>query len=220
MSVTTSTRTDGDMHPHRTAPSDLGRRRRALVDLPWTMLDQIHGVGTVTVDHPGAGDGATGDVVVLDCDDAAVGVWAADCAPVAVIAPDGVVALVHAGWRGLAAGVLAAACDAVGVGVGGRRPGVAVLGPCIRACCNEFGRSDLDAVAAGCGLRAEQVTATTSWGSPALDVPAAVRAALQERTVMLVDEASCTGCDQRWFSHRRRHDLGRHVTAVWREAIT
>src|SRR5215204_267810 len=58
----TSDRSDGDFHAGhawagRPEGGDLDRRRRALVDLPWTMLDEHHGTTVVRVDAPGDGDG-------------------------------------------------------------------------------------------------------------------------------------------------------------------
>jgi copper oxidase (laccase) domain-containing protein len=65
------------------------------------------------------------------------------------------------------------------------------------------------------------VRATTGWGTPALDLPATVRAALAEQGIDgLVDEAPCTACDDRWFSHRARGETGRFATLAWLEAET
>lgn len=211
--VLTSVRDDGDMHPRRVAPAALERRRRSLVDLPWTMLDQQHGVGVVRVQTPGEGDRRCGDVAVLETDAAAVGVWAADCAPVVIVASDGRAAVVHAGWRGLAEGVLDVACAALGAGAS---TAAAVLGPCIRPCCYEFGPSDLEAVAEGAGVPVAAISGVTRDGRRALDVPATVREALGRRGIAVVDDGVCTACDPRWFSHRRG-DPERHVLAVWSE---
>lgn len=214
MHVVGSDRADGDLHPFRVRSDLLAERQRSLVDLPWTMLDQIHGTGVVIVDAPGAGDGRQGDVALLEVADAAVGIWAADCALVVIVAADGRVAALHAGWRGLAAGVLDVACDALGTS-GSAASATAVLGPCLRACCGEFGRSDLETVAAGAGVGPGIVGSTTTWGAPSLDVPATVGAALARRGIAVHDDGGCTRCDDRWFSHRRG-DVGRHVVAVWR----
>lgn len=212
--LVTSDRSDGDLHPGRVGRERLERRRRTLVDLPWTMLDQLHGTTVVRVRTPGEGDGRVGDVALLEASGAAVGVWAADCAPVVIVTSDGRVAAVHAGWRGLAAGILDVACDTLGVGAPGRSA-VAVLGPCIRSCCNEFGRLDIEAVAMGGGVELDVVESVTRWGTRALDVPAVVVGALARHDVLVLDDRTCTRCDERWFSHRRG-DAARHVVAVWR----
>jgi copper oxidase (laccase) domain-containing protein len=120
---------------------------------------------------------------------------------------------VHAGWRGLEAGVLQRAVQAArGLGATDLR---AVLGPCIHAECYEFGPADLDAVAAKLG---DGVRALTADGRPALDVPAAVAVALKEAGVTQLDDvAVCTACSQDYFSWRARGELGRQAMVVWRD---
>ncbi|MEX0847014.1 MAG: polyphenol oxidase family protein [Ilumatobacteraceae bacterium] len=208
-----STRDDGDFHIEQ--PRDvLDATRRAFVDLPWSQPDEVHGIVIGVVERPGHLDGAVADALVTDCADSVVGIWVGDCAPVALVSAGGRIAGVHAGWRGIEAGVLAAAVSAV------RRdadePVEAVLGPCIHACCYEFGHDDLARMVARFGRR---VVGTTVSGAPALDVPAAVAAALAEVGVEVVDQGGCTSCHaERWFSHRARAERGRQVMAVWRSA--
>jgi copper oxidase (laccase) domain-containing protein len=92
----------------------------------------------------------------------------------------------------------------------------AVVGPCIHPCCYEFGAADLHRLA---DLLGGDVVARTREDAPALDVVAAVRAALGEVGVVLDDRSTCTGCAaDRYYSHRARRDTGRHVMAVWRTA--
>ncbi|HEY9557143.1 MAG TPA: laccase domain-containing protein, partial [Acidimicrobiales bacterium] len=63
-----------------------------------------------------------------------------------------------------------------------------------------------------------QVRSTTTWRTPALDLPAVVAAALQEVGVeSIADESGCTACDLRWFSHRARGDVERFATLAWIE---
>ena len=120
---------------------------------------------------------------------------------------------VHAGWRGLAAGVLERTVEAA------RRAGAtelrAVLGPCIHPECYEFGASDLDVVAARLG---NGVRAVTAAGEPALDVPVAVSAALKDAGVTeLVDVDVCTACNDDYFSWRAGKDLARQAMVLWRD---
>ena len=140
----------------------------------------------------------------------ALAVFTADCAPVALGSPEGVVGVVHAGWRGLEAGVVEAAVAAMR-GLGATRVD-AVLGPCIRAGCYEFGDADLDRLAARFG---PAVRALTSGGRPSLDLPAAVAAALVAAGADLVDDhGGCTACSRDWFSHRARGETQRQATVV------
>jgi len=127
----------------------------------------------------------------------------ADCVPI-VLVGDGAVAVVHAGWRGLAEGVVEAAVAAMG-GVH-----AAHVGPHIRAGCYEFGERDLDEVAARLG---DHVRGTTTWGTPALDLTAGVRAVLGE--VPVEDAGACTACTDLYFSWRARREAARFATIAW-----
>lgn len=220
LAIRCSTRSDGDFHRTNQPPDSLESVRRAFVDLPWTMLDQRHGTHVVRVDTPGRGDGTVGDIAISNCVDAVLGCWVADCAPLVLIGDGREFAVVHAGWRGLAAGVIDAAIDAF------TEPVVeALLGPAIGPCCYEFSRPDLGLVAAGVGVEPDAIASTTTWASLALDVPAAVAAACRARGIPLrdlIDGRSCTGCRYDGFSHRVRSEPQRHVVAVWRpcEAVS
>jgi YfiH family protein len=196
----------------------LAARWRAVAERPVVWLDEEHGADVVVVGSDGESDGpresCKGDALVTADSHCALGIWVGDCAPVAFVSDEGVVGAAHAGWRGLAAGVLRETASAM------RRLGAtridAVVGPCIHAECYEFGADDLDTLAAGFGAG---VVATTSWGTPALDLPAAARAALAAADVTVVDIGSpCTACDDRYWSHRARRDRERHGMAVWLEA--
>jgi len=184
-----------------------------VVDLPWTWLHQVHGADVVTVEAPGAHAGAPADAAVTATPGAAVAVTTADCAPVVLLA-GGAVGVAHAGWRGLEAGVVAAAAQAMADL--GHPPERAVIGPCIRADRYAFGPADLDRVA---GRWGDGVRATTPEGVPALDLAAGVRAALAEAGVTAVDDAgTCTAADAtRYWSHRARAEAGRIATVAWIE---
>jgi polyphenol oxidase len=214
--VVFTTRADGDLghggeYVHAVRP-DVEARRRAVVDLPWTWLRQVHGDRVVRVTGPGAAAGERADAAITDQPGCALAVLTADCAPVALVATEGVIAVAHAGWRGLAGGVLERTVEAV------RALGAtdvhARLGPCIHAGCYEFGAADLDLVARRLG---DAVRATTSRGTPSLDVPAAVRAALARAGVDSVDDVGvCTACSPLHFSHRARREAARQALVVWR----
>jgi YfiH family protein len=119
-------------------------------------------------------------------------VFTADCLPVAVAGPLGV-AMLHAGWRGLAGGILAAGVEAV-------EGTSAAIGPGIGPCCYEVGEEVLDAFS---GLGEGVATGRM------LDLPEAARRQLAAAGVERVESAGlCTGCEtELFFSHRR--DAGR-----------
>ena len=215
--VVFSGRAEGDLGSARergpAGPSaEVRRRRRELVDREWTWLRQVHGADVVTVCSPGDQAGAEADAAVTAHPEAALAVLTADCAPVALSSPEGVVGIAHAGWRGLAAGVIERTAAAM------RELGAttveAALGPCIHAECYEFSEPDLRRVAAVLG---DGVRGRSAGGAPALDLPAAVRLSLAQAGVALVhDDDLCTACAvDRCFSHRARGEAERQATVVW-----
>jgi polyphenol oxidase len=194
-------------------PTVLAARRARIVDRPWTWLHQVHGATVVPVDRPGAEAGAEADAAVTAAEGAVLAVHTADCLPIALLA-DGAVGVVHAGWRGLAAGVIGAAVDAVRAA--SPEPVRAFIGPCIRARCYEFGVDGLEPIVAALGA---EVRATTAWGTPALDLVAGARRALADAGVTEVaDGGICTACSPVHFSHRARGDHGRQALVAWLEA--
>jgi polyphenol oxidase len=182
-----------------------------LADAPWTWLRQVHGSRVVIVDRPGACRSEEADAAVTVCADAALVVRTADCAPIGLASPEGVVGVVHAGWRGLMAGVVEKAVSAM------RSLGAsnvtAALGPCIAPHAYRFSKVDLEPVAARYG---ERVVAEDDGGFPALDLPETVRAALQGVDAALADDARiCTHCSADHWSWRASRDRGRQATVVW-----
>jgi YfiH family protein len=187
-------------------------RRRAVVNLPWTVLKQVHGARVVVVGGPGAAAGEAADGAVATVGGTALAVLTADCAPVALASPERVLGVAHAGWRGLRAGVVEATVKTM------RRFGAtrvdAVLGPCIHACCYPFGLDELGQVEARLG---SQVRAVDRFGAPALDLPGGVRAALYASGANLVgDAATCTCCSESHWSWRETSSTRRQATVVWR----
>jgi YfiH family protein len=194
--------------------ADVAARRRAVVDLPWTWLRQVHGAEVVRVEHPGHAAGSTADALVSAEPGCALAVLTADCAPVALASAEGVIGVAHAGWRGLASGVLDATVAAM------RALGAtdieAVLGPCIHPECYAFGAEELDRVAT---LLGDSVRAVTAAGGPALDIPAAVRSALTGAGVdpaAIADVGTCTACSAQHFSWRARREQQRQAAVIWR----
>jgi copper oxidase (laccase) domain-containing protein len=135
---------------------------------------------------------------------------------VALSSEEGVIGVVHAGWRGLLAGVVEAAAEAMERLGAGRL--FAAVGPCIWPHAYEFSSPELDTLARQFG---PVVRATAASGRPALDLPAAVGAALGRAGVALLAESqTCTHCSTWHWSWRARADPGRQATVVWREAVT
>jgi YfiH family protein len=131
-------------------------------------------------------------------------VLAADCLPVALCGP-GAVAVVHAGWRGLASGVLEEGVGALGELCGAGNDLVAVVGPGAGACCYEVGPEVHAAFGRSAPLRAN------------IDLRAIAHERLAAAGVRDVrDIEACTICDERFFSHRREGvRAGRQGGLAW-----
>ena len=93
-------------------------------------------------------------------------------------------------------------------------PSTSSRSPCIRPGCYEFDGPERDELVERFGA---DVEATTTLGTPALDLPAVVRAALAANGVALTDLSGCTACDRRWYSHRARGETERFATLAWLE---
>jgi copper oxidase (laccase) domain-containing protein len=210
--IVATDRTDGDIHPERVLSEQLVIRQRRATGRRWVMVDEVHGTDVVEVNNVDAEAeiAGVGDVVVTTSADLDIAVWTADCAPLFLLVDDGTTVGAHAGWKGLAEGVVDIAVKTARRDSG--RVAVAVLGPVIGPCCYEFGTADLALVASGVHARPAAITGKTAEGGTALDVPAAVRSALDHHGIVLDLVGPCTGCDERWFSHRVRADVGRHAT--------
>ncbi|MDP8976688.1 MAG: polyphenol oxidase family protein [Actinomycetota bacterium] len=181
-------------------------------------MRQVHGDGVVIVRDPADPPVREGDALVTARPDVALGVLTADCAPVALASPEGVVGAAHAGWAGLALGILERTVEAMRSLGAGRVH--AALGPCIHAECYRFASRDLDRLADQLG---DSVRGTTAAGAPSLDLPAGVAVALDRAGADLVHRAeACTACTPdarsgyRYFSHRARREAERQAMVVWR----
>ncbi len=116
------------------------------------MVNQVHGNKVVVVRQgsPVPHPRPEADALVSDAGDIAVAVRAADCVPLLIADRSrGVVAAVHAGWRGTVARVAVAAVDTLRREFGSRpRDLIIAIGPSIGACCYEVGSELVDAFAA------------------------------------------------------------------------
>jgi YfiH family protein len=178
----------------------------------WVWLRQVHGDRVVTVVRAPASPPEADAAVTAELGLPLV-VLTADCAPIALVAPGGV-GVVHAGWPGLEAGVIEAAVGALrALGDG---PIHALLGPCIHPARYEFGSDLLARLVDRLG---PDVAGVTDAGTPALDIPAAVRVSLRRAGVDDIDDVGvCTAASPDHFSYRRDGVTGRQAVVVVRTA--
>jgi len=188
-------------------------------------LRQVHGAQVLRLDAASPGQALQpADAAWTSEPGVACTVLVADCLPVLMALRDGrAVAASHAGWRGLAAGVLEATVDAMCAGTGARPADiVAWLGPCIGPRRFEVGADVLQAF--GETPHAADAARFTSRpradGSPRwlADLHALARDGLARAGVHDLSAASgCTVEDaSRFFSYRRDGITGRLAAAIWR----
>jgi YfiH family protein len=185
------------------------RRFAAAIGSEPVWLRQVHGTRVV---HLGRDDDLVADAAWTDAPGRACVVQVADCLPVLLARADGrAVGAAHAGWRGLAGGVVEATLQAMGGG-----EVVAWLGPCIGPRRFEVGD---DVRAAFPGDDAHFTPVTRADGSPGwlAELPALARARLARAGVTRVAGGEwCTVDDpSRFFSFRRDRITGRLAAAVW-----
>jgi purine-nucleoside/S-methyl-5'-thioadenosine phosphorylase / adenosine deaminase len=125
---------------------------------------------------------------------------------------------VHAGWRGLAGGVIPRALEALGELAPGREL-VAAVGPCIGPCCYEVDEPVLDAMRRRFGPALEGALSPTRPGHARLDLPALAREALRGGGAAVgVVAGACTRCDAARFHSYRRDGAAAGRLLSWIEA--
>lgn len=195
--------------PRAAVEQNLSRLMEAFAgsaDASVALMHQVHGadVAVVGVDvEPGP---VTADLeelprvdgLITTLPDVTLMVRMADCVPVLLADPDArVVGALHVGRGGLVAGVVQAGLKAM-TGLGAR--GITGwLGPSVCGHCYEVPEAMRDEV---CAVVPE-AWSETSWGTPAVDVSAGVRAQLSAQGVRVVDASRCTLEHDDLYSYRR-----------------
>ncbi|WP_147916591.1 polyphenol oxidase family protein [Ruania zhangjianzhongii] len=190
-------------------PAAVARNRGRLAqaaDAPVAFIRQVHGSEVFHWDAqavPPLGEEPVADVVVSTTPGTAVAVLVADCVPVLLAGPGGVAA-VHAGRKGVLADVVPTAVAALAEA---EVPVThAAIGPAICGRCYEVP----DQLRSQAADQLPELWSTTSWGTPALDLAAGVRAQLGDAGITQIDHHPvCTLEDERFFSYRRSGVCGR-----------
>lgn len=168
---------------------------------PVAALKQVHGTAVHLVEGPGVWEG---DGLLTTTKGLLLRVGVADCYPLLLYHPQGAVAALHAGWRGVVGGILPKALALLAdLGLDPREAHLA-LGPGIGGCCYQVGEEVAEAF-----LRAGLPTFRKDEGAPGkylLDLEKAIllqaqRGGISERRIYRV--GLCTACSPALFSHRR-----------------
>jgi hypothetical protein len=186
--------------------SDAGRAKvRALVPGEPRWMHQVH--GTRVIDADTTQSLVQADAAVARKPGTVCVVKIADCMPL-LFAADGVVAAAHAGWRGLAGGVLEATVDAM------RAPAASIsawMGPAIGPRVYEVG-DEVRAALAG----HESAFTPTRPGHWLLDLYAVARAKLNAKGVRSIGGGGfCTLSEDRFHSYRRNKTAARMAALIW-----
>ncbi|MGH2709666.1 MAG: peptidoglycan editing factor PgeF [Actinomycetota bacterium] len=187
-------------------------RLRAKLEIPAPVTArQVHGSDVLGVDGK-TGHVGDGDALTTSTSGVAMAVMVADCVPLALASEaQGALAVVHLGWRGVAAGLVQKALSTFS------EPAVVVaaIGPAIGPCHYEVGEDVAEAVNSGVdGL----AVADRSGPLPRLDLGATIEALLRNLGIVEIDRAEeCTACEpERFFSHRRDGLTGRQALVAMR----
>ena len=196
-------------------PHGFGRRGSAApIATVWPV--QVHGTGVFDADHISAGAAQPeADAVVSRMAGSYVGIVTADCVPILAAAADGsAVAAIHAGWRGLAAGVIERGLGALRARTSDT-PILCGVGPAARACCYEVDEPVRRALADRHGDLVEACLEPSRPGHHRLDLSGLASRVLEQSGVELthigVSHRVCTICDGDRFESFRRDgaDSGR-----------
>ena len=209
-----SSRTVGDVPD--AVDENLERLTRAALATRLATVSQVHGDAVVKAKLE-ASAAVEADAVWTDEPGLAVGVRTADCVPILVEDRVGRrVAAVHAGWRGVLAGVLPRALGVL-QGEGTRLDDVRIaIGPCAHSCCFEVDGTLAVEFAQVFGSKV--VVAPHGKSKVHLDLPGALMESLRSlgvREEQVTVLPACTMCDRRFYSHRRDKGLtGRHLSFI------
>jgi len=143
-----------------------------------------------------SGSAGEADAIISDQPGLLLAVRTADCVPI-LVAGEGVVAAIHAGWRGLAAGVIPETLKQMGDPLGL----TAVVGPSICVDCYEVGEEVVEGIAQWVE---PALFVDRSRPKPHVDGGAAAVAQIRSCGLLHVERlAVCTWCDDRFWSHRQ-----------------
>lgn len=206
-------------------PADL---LRAVFSIPPGSLGTLRQTHSAVVREMEAGDGGRpaggireGDALFTGRRGTGVGVRTADCVPVLLAHRELPLAVaVHAGWRGLAAGILGEAVRALAGRFGEDAVAglVAAVGPCARGCCYEVGEDVAEGLHAlpGAGGALRKGGPAGKWTADLAPLALAqlVRAGLDRGRAEVL--GPCTVCDRRFHSYRREKSLtGRQLSLIY-----
>jgi YfiH family protein len=186
-------------------------------------LKQVHSATVRAFEPEDAGvSGAgrrEGDALWTETPGTGVGIRTADCVPILISHREiPLVAAVHAGWKGLAAGIVGEAVRAIaGTSGNGTVSGlVAAAGPCARSCCYEVGEETADALAPFAGTAMRRGDKLGKWLADLQEIALSLLAAAGIPPSRAEGVGPCTICSPLFHSFRREKSLtGRQLSFIY-----
>ncbi len=211
------------------------QRLRPLLPSDPLWLNQVHGIEVFDADgvpgqqrapigrqhaEPGM-QAPTADAVITTTPGRVLALLTADCVPIVIASSCGrALGLAHAGWRGLAGGIVEATLQRLQRAVQGSATWRAWIGPCIGPQVYEVGEDVYRAFAVPPAPEA-LVPRPGAPGKWLCNLPLLARARLQAAGVEQVETSGwCTVSDSRFYSYRRDGVTGRFATLAWLEPST
>ena len=187
-------------------------RRLGCSRIQW--LTQVHGRRCIRASSRSTVAVPEADAGWTDQPDLAVAVLTADCLPVVLCALDGTgIAVAHAGWRGLCAGLLSATLECLPVAANKVH---AWVGPGISANCYEVGDDVLRAAQHAHSHAPAFFSPAAEPGKYQFDLVGLARYELQQLGVReILGGDTCCASDRRFYSYRRDGVTGRMATVAW-----
>lgn len=200
--ILVTTTASGDMKLRARREAMCGRH--GIDPLSLTLCRQVHGArATVVTDSEAGTEIDATDALVTVSRGIALGVFTADCVPVFIAAKDGSCGgVIHAGWRGIEAGVIEAAIQQLGAACGVKPAGItAAVGPHIQPCCYTVG---------------PDVLRRFAQPGPTLDLAVAVADRLCREGVTDIDACGRCTCHEAdlFYSHRRNAAAERMLSVM------
>ena len=207
-----TTAEDGNLATHTgdDLASVLKNRRRLQSILPseplW--LNQTHSVNVIDAENYDS-ENHNADAIISSQKNKVLAILTADCLPI-LVAGKNEIAAIHAGWRGLAHGIVEHAFSRLKESPADCR---VFLGVCIQSCCFEVGS---DVLKAFVGFESAFSTVNGRFFLNLQEIATLKLFKIGVLKEHIVKESACTACDSRFFSYRKTKTIARQATFIYK----
>ena len=184
---------------------DNRRRLQSLLPTDPLWLNQNHGIQVTDSED----FNVDSDAIISSQKNKVLAILTADCLPI-LVAGKNEIAAIHAGWRGLSAGIVEHAFSRLKESPADCR---VFLGVCIQSCCFEVGRDVLSAFA---GFESAFSTVNGRFFLNLQEVATLKLCKIGVLKEHIVKESACTACDGRFFSYRKTKTIARQATFIYK----